>query len=397
MNKKVYIPSKVKIGFQEREDTYSGILAYLIYYDAKGQLRKKSSWENWCWIPGKPQRPWGEENKIIVTNKKLTPYDFDNVPHSGFVINKGVQRFGWDGYGNRRKGQSKIRVYDDRGFEFEITVENMALILMNSDCLKRGLIGEFVYAWYDGEIILLPTNSEEYREASEHSSNQKKKVSAKEVVEGCLYTDKSYRELMYLGRYKWSEYKYSQKSNHAYVIDAKKKHIFYDLTNKNLIQMSGFSTISTRNTDYPDTRFPELLKEFSDSSYNDSPVEIIEKPLTLNYTLRERRGYIMGLAENSFIKDGESYRQVSIKHRPIDYRTTSSFHSYRSRLSDFSGYIIKYESYYHSISDKEGYRGMYEYNYYPKESDKLSKSELEAFDFVEIFIKFESGKLKQIT
>ena len=37
---KLYIPKKIKVGFQEREDTFNGLLSYIIYWDDKGVLRK---------------------------------------------------------------------------------------------------------------------------------------------------------------------------------------------------------------------------------------------------------------------------------------------------------------------------------------------------------------------
>ena len=42
-----FIPKKIKVGFQERKDTYSGKLAYVIYYDEKNNLRKEQSWNSW--------------------------------------------------------------------------------------------------------------------------------------------------------------------------------------------------------------------------------------------------------------------------------------------------------------------------------------------------------------
>ena len=41
------IPEKIKVGYQERTGTYTGKLAYVIYYDEKGKLRKETSWQNW--------------------------------------------------------------------------------------------------------------------------------------------------------------------------------------------------------------------------------------------------------------------------------------------------------------------------------------------------------------
>lgn len=43
----LFIPSKIKVGFQDRSGTYTGKLAYVIYYDNKNVLRKEKSWESW--------------------------------------------------------------------------------------------------------------------------------------------------------------------------------------------------------------------------------------------------------------------------------------------------------------------------------------------------------------
>ena len=47
MNDNIFIPKKLKIGFQKREDTFTKKLAYVIYYDEKNKLRKEQSWKSW--------------------------------------------------------------------------------------------------------------------------------------------------------------------------------------------------------------------------------------------------------------------------------------------------------------------------------------------------------------
>ena len=47
MHSDIFIPKKIKVGFQNRDDTYTNKLAYVIYYDEKGKLRKQASWESW--------------------------------------------------------------------------------------------------------------------------------------------------------------------------------------------------------------------------------------------------------------------------------------------------------------------------------------------------------------
>jgi len=47
MNEKIFIPQRIKAGFQSREDTFQGKLAYVIYQDNKKVWRKEVSWESW--------------------------------------------------------------------------------------------------------------------------------------------------------------------------------------------------------------------------------------------------------------------------------------------------------------------------------------------------------------
>lgn len=47
MTNTVFIPKRINVGFNKKEDTYTKRLAYVIYYDHKGKLRKETSWQNW--------------------------------------------------------------------------------------------------------------------------------------------------------------------------------------------------------------------------------------------------------------------------------------------------------------------------------------------------------------
>src|SRR5574343_1729160 len=136
MKSNIFIPKKIKVGFQNREDTYTKKLAYVIYYDEKGVLRKETSWQSW-------------------RDKTIEPVEFDNVPFSGFVLNKKV-----GGYSNYHWNprQTYVRIYDPRDFEFEITVPNLLYILENGNSIKgKGLEGDFVYGWDGTELVLIPT------------------------------------------------------------------------------------------------------------------------------------------------------------------------------------------------------------------------------------------------
>jgi hypothetical protein len=41
------IPKKIKLGYQERKETYTGKLGYIIQQDNKGKWRKEKSWNDW--------------------------------------------------------------------------------------------------------------------------------------------------------------------------------------------------------------------------------------------------------------------------------------------------------------------------------------------------------------
>lgn len=127
----MFIPKKIKVGFRKRDHTYTKLLAYVIYFDEKGKLRKEKSWEGW-------------------RDKSISPVEYDNSPISGFVLNKSVGGYSYR-WGDFR--QSYVRVYDPRGFEFEITIPNLLYILEYTSSIKgKGLEGEFIYAW-DGTYL----------------------------------------------------------------------------------------------------------------------------------------------------------------------------------------------------------------------------------------------------
>lgn len=215
----LFIPDRINVGFQNRGGTYTGRLAYVIYYDQKGKLRKETSWQNW-------------------RDKKIPNIELDNKPFSGFVLNKGVggvrQSYGW----NTRN--EYIRVYDPRGnedsetpgFEFEISVANLLFILRECDCSRgKGLEGEFVYAWDGTELVLLPVSCEDYQKSQEFTDLKAMSVKAKDLIPGATYTLKDQTELVYIGRY---EYHFMVGDSYRHEVKKadekgfRKKHIFWD-------------------------------------------------------------------------------------------------------------------------------------------------------------------------
>lgn len=181
MKSTIFVPEKINVGFRNREDTYTKKLSYIIYYDEKGKLRKETSWNSW-------------------RDKSIDNVITENVPTSGFVLNKkaGGYSTGW----NHR--QTYVRVYDPRGFEFEIDIANLLYILENTNSIKgKGLEGEFVYGWDGKELILVPVDSPDYLEIAKYSKILKSdyKLRAKEIKIGATYLTKDNQEWIYLGKF----------------------------------------------------------------------------------------------------------------------------------------------------------------------------------------------------
>jgi hypothetical protein len=275
MNSQLFIPDKIRVGFQNRKGTYTNKLAYVIYYDKKGKLRKEKSWQIW-------------------RDKKIPDVEYDNEPMDGFVLNKGVggtrESYGW----NPRN--EYIRVYDPRDFEFEISVANLLFILRECNCYKgKGLEGKFVYSWSGTELVLLPVCSQEYQKSTKFSDLQDKKVSAKDLVPGVVYLTKKQEELTYLGRFDFynngvGDSYWSQK------LGKQKGHIFYN--GKTFQLLTNMAQLAQVKSEDPVPNLAELVDAFYKSPHG-SPIEKLfvkedkkyNNTGTVNYCYEDKKGY----------------------------------------------------------------------------------------------------------
>lgn len=236
MDNKLFIPQKLKVGFQKRSDTFTGQLAYVIYYDEKNKLRKEKSWEGW-------------------RDDSIEPLELDNNPRNGYLFNKGVERsHEWFG-----SGRSMIRVHDPRDFEFEISVDNLIGILMHSDVSKRDIVEECVFAWWGTDLILLPTNSEEYQQSVLYTQRQSDKVSTKDLKVGTRYQKKKADDIMtYIGFYEWWEWPdWRSKLEH---VSKGKKHVF--MTAGGTFEIPSVSTFSHQVSPDYDENYPTYVDNF---------------------------------------------------------------------------------------------------------------------------------------
>ena len=186
-----YIPRRLYIGFKYPSIEGEPNLAYVGYYGETNKLHKKDSIDNW-------------------RNKEIPVQELDNDPMEGFIFGRKV---GDGGYGyNKRKAW--VRVLDPRGFEIEITVDNLLLILKESGCSAGGkIIGKFVYYFDNGNLMLLPTTSVLYEEMAKHTEkmDKSKKIKAKDLVVHKVYRTKNGDKTIYLGRFPTYRYGYVYK------------------------------------------------------------------------------------------------------------------------------------------------------------------------------------------
>lgn len=253
----LFIPDRIKVGYNERNDTYTKKLAYIIYYDKKGVLRKETSWEQW-------------------RDKKIAANEYTNEPTEGFVLNKGVggarHSYGW----NPRN--EYIRVYDPRGHEFEISLANLLFILRECDCSRgKGLQGKFVYAWDKTELVLLPVGSQEYKKSMEFTELQGKKLKIKDLVLGATYSTRQNEDLVYLGKFDYYENRFDQGSYRLEeLLKARqtKRHMFWSEKEKGFRDYKDASAIAAVKNPEVSPNFAHWVDLFNKSIRGSKIVEL---------------------------------------------------------------------------------------------------------------------------
>lgn len=407
MKEKLYIPKKINVGFQLREGTYTGKLAYVIYWDDKGKLRKEASWNSWRYKPEQPlRRRWDSEAGKYVDEggtygDQVAPQAFENVPTSGFVLNKGVggarESWGW----NARN--EYIRVYDPRDFEFEISVANLLFILQESSSIKgKGLEGEFVYSWDGKDLVLLPVDSYEYRQSSQHTSLQGKKVTKADMTEGCQYLDKKGRTLIYLGRHEYINFGYGTNS------DRTKRHVFYHVDHNPedasynrqelledyygnkiyYIPERGFTRLAEKQSDEPVDNYADILEEFMNSKHYSQLSSFNKEELTLGQDFWE--GLKVRVSDSYWERYEE--KEVFFKYDnrlyrgSVQYQTEDSNSYWSRRGRKFPCFRLQFS---HEL--KAGATG-FEISRSSRDEKYLQEQDIRNMEFYDIKYQLDSGK-----
>jgi hypothetical protein len=196
--KNLLIPQFLKVGFQERAGTYTNKLGFIIYKKGKVWAQEKS-WEGWRHKPDTILNDYHPETRSYTKRlvEGVEPIEFENVPIEGWVLNKkaGGTSSGWN------KRNTYARVWDPRGWEFEITLDNLLFILECTDCVMgKGLIGEFVYSWDGKNIVLLPKNTPDWEACQEYTSLKTKKFNPNKMILGKTYLNSRSEKIVFLGK-----------------------------------------------------------------------------------------------------------------------------------------------------------------------------------------------------
>ena len=395
MNSKLFIAEKVKVGFNPRTDTYSGKLGYVIGFDGK-KWRKEPSWDGWRYhhmdddtYQQKRREQYNDriaqtkknhayyvseakknngynyykqyadmteeefvENQVgsyekftpslgrVSSDESLKPIEFDNVPTEGFVLNKKVGGYsnGWD------HRSTYCRVYDPRGFEFEISVPNLLFILQECNAMKgKGLEGTFVYAWDGKDLVLLPTTSADYQESQKFTEMQSQKIGVKDLVEGCTYKTKQMEDYIYLGKFNWFTDNYQYSNDAHATTSCSKTHVFYKVEKpkygEHIESFNGLTKFASKVSDSPVSNYAELLDEFNASKFSgviNSPETIkVSIARVLDYYSSKRDSY---LGEVVLPLDENTYEIYNVEAAETEY-SNGNYYSNR-RKNNINNYNL---------------------------------------------------------
>lgn len=137
----------VYVGFQGRRSVDEVPLGFMTpYSEDKAGQKRQATVDTWA------RGRWG-------STKTFNSVKLENKPMIGFKIGRQIRRSGgWNG-----SGASYVRVEDPRGFELEITIENLVMCMKENLIQDGEILAECVWGRDGNRNILLPTNSEPYR------------------------------------------------------------------------------------------------------------------------------------------------------------------------------------------------------------------------------------------
>lgn len=256
IKKNTVIPKKCKVGFGY--DINVEQLAYITYY-INDKLRKQKSFYNWI-------------------DKKKETFDINNEPTNGFKILEDSS------VGRYMTNLKYTRILDPRGFIFEINLGNLLSIIADTN-IKNGIIQDkCVYAYNNGNLLLIPISSKYYKDIKKYSIARldKKQINKNNIIIGNTYLSKNGDKLVFLGHLKTLN-KYC---------DYISKNTYYNIDTNKIITRQGYSSF-IQDLDKFD-KFNILMYKFNNSIFNRKikDIKLVKEDYNIALSAEIRKHYV---------------------------------------------------------------------------------------------------------
>ncbi|MCK9530997.1 MAG: hypothetical protein M0R77_10640 [Gammaproteobacteria bacterium] len=222
---------------------------------------------------------WASRSKVQVPAKT-----FKNKPMVGFEIRKSVQH-----YRSRGANKEVWRILDPRGFELEITNDNMEFIIDHCILDKGEIISSCIWGREGSRNMLLPVDCDEYRAAIANTERLSKKASMRDVKLGDHVTFKKGTRGRFLGKY----YKYVLEIGNQFdlsstiEVSSSKYYVFVDdkqeLTISSSVQVSEINKSEPISEADAEVLVNQLIQVKNSSyRYSDAPVMMSTEKIEFN-------------------------------------------------------------------------------------------------------------------
>lgn len=392
------IPKRLYVTIQYRKDATEGLLGFASPYTKDAAFAKRKATQD-QWAYGYSAKFTIDDDEDISAefnyneNFRGTKFDslmllaagcypkiLDNSLHEGFEIAKSVRRSGgWGGSGN-----VVWRISDPRGFELEITSENLAKILDCTTIIDGVIQGKCTWGREGSRNILLPESSAPYKEATALTELVEANVTIKDIAPGdeieLLNSNIASGSYIYMGTFK--VYTLEQKVN-------PNSTDRYDKYVPGLVSLMSKGTSrpifkSTKTGKYSTTSTPKIGKILARTT---TPLEpkatAIDIMQSCEGSITNVNGVVTLLLDSkeTFSKDKLSYKLVDteLKSNGDEFPRVGEYSSVCELYfteKDNAMYMTAHESYYdHSSTSRNGYR--YRPLLIEVVSDTLLKGELQ--------------------
>lgn len=323
---KITIPTQMYLGMLWRENEVP--LGFLTPDGTdSGALKRKQTVDNWV-RSNQQHRSKIPIDKTTIKNELL----------SGFKLSNSTRRW---------TTQNVVwRVIDPRGFEIEISSENLMTLMSDTTIIRGEILGKLIYGRTAGSNVLLHENSEEYIDAMKMTEVVSSVISIKDIKPGYEVSLHNGMELQYFGYYhtivhtslKTSVDNTNPEMDTIRVSD-RKTHVFCDKYKHKIVIITSpkVGKITSKSVEFTPSQAIVLLSDMMTKEF---------------YGIDSTGGYshydVIGFTPNKKANLSFSYEPVTIEYVEEIYKKSNKLGNYRYNnlyaLSDDKAYTC---SYYH--------------------------------------------------